>query len=143
MPQATQADPQYIQELEQRLQQHQSDAVSIDQQVGFAASQVLCILPYHCPMPWECLCSWHDCSVVVLPAGRHKCTVHLKHNHCRPAKHDFDAAGHLLMCPLLRDWIQSCTSAQANLEYAHCQNSTSFRELLRNVADYPMKSCVG
>ena len=34
MPQATQADPQHIQELEQCLQQHQSDAISIDQQVG-------------------------------------------------------------------------------------------------------------
>ncbi|DBA79041.1 TPA: hypothetical protein ACH3X1_008903 [Trebouxia sp. C0004] len=34
MLQATQADPQYIQELEQRLQQHQSDTIIIDQQVS-------------------------------------------------------------------------------------------------------------
>ncbi len=104
MPQAAQADHQYIQELEQRLQQHQSDAISIDQQVGFAASQVLCILPYCCPMPWECLCTWLDCSVVVLPAGRHKCTVQFKHIHFLPAKHDFNSAGqsHTMECHPLR-----------------------------------------
>ncbi|DBA92979.1 TPA: hypothetical protein ACH3X2_003324 [Trebouxia sp. C0005] len=34
IPQATQTDPQYIQELEQRLQQHQHDAIIIDQQVS-------------------------------------------------------------------------------------------------------------
>ncbi len=99
MPQATQANPQYIQELKQRLQQHQSDAISINQQVGFAASQRLCILPYCCPMRWECLCSWHDCSVVVLPAGGHKCTTQLKHIHCLPAKHEFKT-GHLLTIPI-------------------------------------------
>ena len=94
-PQAALADPQYIQELEQHLQQHQSDVISMDQQVEFAASQGLCTLPYHCTMPWECLCSWHDCSVIMLPAGEHMCTVQL-HIHCLPAKHDFDSAGPLL-----------------------------------------------
>ena len=94
-PQAALADPQYIQELEQHLQQHQSDVISMDQQVEFAASQGLCTLPYHCTMPWECLCSWYDCSAITLPAGEHICTVQLRHIHCLPAKHHFDSAGPL------------------------------------------------
>ena len=111
MPQATQADPQHIQELEQRLQQHQSDAISIDQQVGFAASQLLCNLPYCCAMPLECLCTWHDCSEVVLPAGGHKCTVHLKHKNCFFTKQENIQLG------ICMQWcaMQLCTPKQANL----------------------------
>ncbi len=51
MPQATQADPQHIQELEQRLQQHQSDAISIDQQVGLLHHKCFAFHPTTAPCP--------------------------------------------------------------------------------------------